>query len=569
MEFAYDDLQGQRQGPFPASSYAAWHAAGFLAREHALVVVGGARDGERVTLGDVIDGDVRDEGEIEVEAARPRATGDGDAASAGTAPASSALDDRLSRLLAAGGGTLPTVDASVGRAAYAGELEPATSPKTKKKAPRDALAKAYARPKTWRDILSTTRARVSRGRAAMGAVAEDGSGATTLTVALDASDGAADPREDYRELLRNNDDDEEGALPALPPPIDLREPFWALEDRATQGTEGGVIDADALNAAVAEQLARDHRANEAADADARSDRSDISWSAKPGGLERQAKRAAEREAALLERKAADAAAAASYYDINRAEYSDGDDDGGMPAAHAAPREVDEQEILAQRKHDMLAYYAANPYAGQWWLPDDNNNGAPMLGPYSYEELVANLPHIMVAHRRDDDAWRVVGPYTARDKVEGYGRAADGAPMSFSANDGAADVEAARERDIQTDAWFDVVTEIIDVENELTSAPLAKPNDADTRDIESWFSREMEKVALDSSEVSKSKVAAKQHAPAPRKRRRGFEMRVSTDDVQNHTAARVIGELYKNLMKNRKRFFASIVDPVLADWEREQ
>ena len=142
-------------------------------------------------------------------------------------------------------------------------------------------------------------------------------------------------------------------------------------------------------------------------------------------------------------------------------------------------------------------------------------------------------------------------------------------MSFSANDGAADVEAGRERDIQTDAWFDVVTEIIDVENELTSAPLAKPNDADTRDIESWFSREMEKVALDSSEVSKSKVAAKQHAPAPRKRRRGFEMRVSTDDVQNHTAARVIGELYKNLMKNRKRFFASIVEPVLADWEREQ
>jgi hypothetical protein len=271
----------------------------------------------------------------------------------------------------------------------------------------------------------------------------------------------------------------------------------------------------------------------------------------------------------MERRAAEATAATGRYDANQSDDFGGDNDAEMAEAHAAPRELDEREVLAQRKRDMLAYYAANPYAGQWWLPDDHNGGAPTLGPFSYDELVAKLPHIMVAHRRDDDAWKVVGPYAARDKVERYGRAADGARVSFNANDGGADADAARERDIQTEAWFDVVTEIIDVESEITSTPLVKPNDADVRDIETWFSSEMAKVALDSSELSHSIAAKKAHAAAPRKRRRGFEMRVISDDVQNHTAARVIGELYKNLMKNRKRFFASIIDPVLADWEQEQ
>ena len=568
--YAYDDLSGTRRGPFARESYVAWFRAGFLRKSHELIVVGGARDGERVCVEDIVDERARNAG---VEA-RGDGGGDGDGKSE-RSPERTALDARLMRLLERGKGTLPTIEQNLSRARVSvdgGETRNVramtTSVTTTPVTTTTTKAKTRARARTWRDILSATRARVAHGRARMVPIKDENSmESRTIEVALDVANGARDPREDYRELLRDADA-EEGAVPEPAKPIDLREPFWVLEDRATKGASGGVIDAEALNAAVAEQLANERRATAAAaiDADASSDRSDISWSAKPGGLERQARRAEEREAALFERRAAEEAAAVGY-DLYE------DDTAGAALASEIETLMETDDNAAERarlnqKREMLAYYTENPRAGQWWLPDDNNGGAPTLGPFGYDELTAKLPHIMVAHRRDDDAWTVVGPYSERDKVENYGRAAHGAAVALRNHDAETDYEAARERDLQTSAWFAAVTEMIDIEDDLKVPSKAEPSETEASAIKSWFAREMSKVKLDTSELS-SMFSKPAHVGEPRRRRRGFELRVTADDVQNHTAARVIGELYKNLMKNRKRLFASIVEPVLDDWDAER
>jgi hypothetical protein len=54
----------------------------------------------------------------------------------------------------------------------------------------------------------------------------------------------------------------------------------------------------------------------------------------------------------------------------------------------------------------------------------------------------------------------------------------------------------------------------------------------------------------------------------RKRRRGFETRVVANETQNLASARVLGDLYQAVTRNRKRLFAAIIEPVLDEWERE-
>ena len=279
----------------------------------------------------------------------------------------------------------------------------------------------------------------------------------------------------------------------------------------------------------------------------------MSWSHKPGGAERQA--AAEAEAAELEAAAQRSRAAA----VAAAERASG-------AVVARADQIDEKErtrLAAEEERrqyeDMMRYFAANPFAGQWWLPDDERGGEFSLGPFSYDELVSRLPHVMVAHRREDDAWRVVGPYAARDRVENYGRVVDGAVVSLGQEDG--EIGAAADRKLEVETWFEAVTSVLDVETDVKD-PFPRDDIGDRDALSSWFDREIAKVKVPVGTAPMSTKSSHQ-----RKRRRGFEMRVVADERQNAISARVLGDLYQAVMKNRKRLFASIIEPVLEDWER--
>ena len=304
--YAYVDLAGATQGPFAARALARWHEDGFLERALALRRDG---DGRETTVGDVVDAlrardRARDEEDDDADDARAR-EGDGardgvadddrdDDGARGDDARASALDDRLSRLLAIGGGELPRARAVTPDVADEGGCEDAAARVTmgSETAGDDARARAYRRPRGWRDILRATRERVRRGRAAMGEPLGEEDETGTWSAAVNAR--LRDPRPDAR--ARGTEPDEEGALPEEPAPIDLREPFWVIEDRARMD---GELDAERLNAAVAEQLR--NTSKPPASGDARSDDSDVSWSGKPGGLERQAARAAERGGAEARR----------------------------------------------------------------------------------------------------------------------------------------------------------------------------------------------------------------------------------------------------------------------------
>ena len=552
--YTYVDLAGATQGPFAARALARWHEDGFLERALALRRDG---DGRETTVGDVVDAlrardRARDEEDDDADDARARendgavddvADDDRDDAGARRDDArASALDDRLSRLLAIGGGELPRARAVTPDVADEGGCEDAAARETmgSETVGDDARARAYRRPRGWRDILRATRERVRRGRAAMGEPLGEEDETGTWSAAVNAR--LRDPRPDGR--ARGTEPDEEGALPEEPAPIDLREPFWVIEDRARMD---GELDAERLNAAVAEQLR--NTSKPPASGDARSDDSDVSWSGKPGGLERQAARAAERAALEAAQRNAREAAART----ERAEDAAAVEEDEAARARAATEEA------RRRRHEMEQYFAANPYAGEWWLTEQENDGKFTLGPFAYHELLERLPHVAVAHRRDDDAWRVVGPYAARERVEGYGRNMDGAVLSFDRDE--ADADAAASRDMETEAWFDVVTSVIDVEGEVQNA--LSRNVGDEKDVNAWFDREMSKVKLPPGIAPMKSVKSTQ-----RKRRRGFETRVVANETQNLASARVLGDLYQAVTRNRKRLFAAIIEPVLDEWERE-
>ena len=553
--YTYVDLSGQTQGPFDEIALARWHLAAYLERAQ---IVRASADGGETTVGDIVD----------AARARARAARLGRDEAAGTAAAvevvggetetktetetvdaPSALDDRLSRLLAIGGGTLPQMP----RDAMVGARPPMEEPEADAAGRDDALGitldvrhvqlEKYKRPKTWRDILSATRDRVKKGRAAMTTpMAEDGT--TNEAWSRDVTTEARDPRPDLS-ALDAEDEDEEGAVPEEPKALELREPFWVIEDR--ERTQGA-LDAEGLNAAVAEQLRNTSKTP--GSEDARSDRSDVSWSHKPGGVELEAAAAAELEAAAQRSRAAAAAA-----------------ERASAAVAARADQMDEKErarLAAEEERrqyeDMMRYFAANPLAGQWWLPDDARGGEFSLGPFSYDELVSRLPHVMVAHRREDDAWRVVGPYAARDRVENYGRVVDGAVVSFGQEDG--EIGAAADRKLKVETWFEAVTAVLDVETDVKES-YAGDAVGDRNALSSWFDREIAKVKVPAG-TAPMKSSKSSHQ---RKRRRGFEMRVVADERQNAISARVLGDLYQAVMKNRKRLFASIIEPVLDDWER--
>ena len=548
-EYTYVDLSGRTQGPFDEIALARWHLTDHLQRAH---VVRASDDGRETTVGDIVDA-------ARARAAAARARGDESAeepvaageVEADGVDAPSALDDRLSRLLAIGGGTLPQVapEAVVGARPGTEETEPDAAGRD------DALGitldvrhvqlEKYKRPKTWRDILSATRERVKKGRAAMSTpMAEDGT--TNEAWSRDVATDARDPRPDLSAL--DAEDDEEGVVPEEPKALELREPFWVIEDRERTN---GALDAEGLNAAVAEQLRNTSKTP--GSEDARSDRSDVSWSRKPGGAERQA--AAEAEAAELE-AAAQRSRAAAVAAAERA--------SGVVVARADQIDEKERARLAAEEErrqyeDMMRYFAANPFAGQWWLPDDERGGEFSLGPFSYDELVSRLPHVMVAHRREDDAWRVVGPYAARDRVENYGRVVNGAVVSLGQEDG--EIGAAADRKLEVETWFEAVTSVLDVETDVKD-PFPRDDIGDRDALSSWFDREIAKVKVPVGTARMSTKSSHQ-----RKRRRGFEMRVVADERQNAISARVLGDLYQAVMKNRKRLFASIIEPVLKDWER--
>ncbi len=123
-EYTYVDLSGRTQGPFDEIALARWHLTDHLQRAH---VVRASDDGRETTVGDIVDA-------ARARAAAARARGDESAeepAAAGEVEADgvdapSALDDRLSRLLAIGGGTLPQVapEAVVGARPGTEETEP-------------------------------------------------------------------------------------------------------------------------------------------------------------------------------------------------------------------------------------------------------------------------------------------------------------------------------------------------------------------------------------------------------------------------------------------------------------
>ena len=151
-------------------------------------------------------------------------------------------------------------------------------------------------------------------------------------------------------------------MPEEPKALELREPFWVIEDRERTN---GALDAEGLNAAVAGTVEK--YVQGAGSEDARSDRSDVSWSHKPGGAERQA--AAEAEAAELEAAAQRSRAAAVAAKRRRR---------ASGAVVARADQIDEKErtrLAAEEERrqyeDMMRYFAANPFAGQWWLPDDS------------------------------------------------------------------------------------------------------------------------------------------------------------------------------------------------------
>ena len=552
--YTYVDLAGATQGPFAATALARWRRDGFLERD---LPLRDFDDGGVTTVGDVADAvdaverardDVRDDDARRASDATRRARGDDDdddddaRASADDDARASALDDRLSRLLAIGGGALPRARPATADDARddrgGGETTGGADEATRGD---DAeTARRYRRPRGWRDILRATRERVRRGRAAMGEPMGEDDETRAWSAAVNAA--VRDPRPDAS--ARETEPDEEGALPEEPAPIDLREPFWVIEDRARMD---GELDAERLNAAVAEQLR--NTSKPPASGDARSDDSDVSWSGKPGGLERQAARAAERAALDAAQRAAREAAART----ERAE------DAAAVEEDEAARERAATEEARQRRHEMERYFAANPYAGEWWLTEEENDGKFTLGPFAYQELLERLPHVAVAHRREDDAWRVVGPYAARERVEGYGRNMDGAIVSFDRDE--ADADAAASRDMETEAWFDVVTSVIDVEGEIENA--FSRDVGDEKGVNAWFDREMSKVKLPPGIAPMKSVKS-----TPRKRRRGFETRVVANETQNLASARVLGDLYQAVTKNRKRLFAAIVEPVLDEWERE-
>ena len=111
-KYTYVDLSGQTQGPFDEIALARWHLAAHLQRAH---VVRASDDGRETTVGDIVDAAraraaaARARGDESAE--EPAAAGEveADGGDADTVDAPSALDDRLSRLLAIGGGTLPQV----------------------------------------------------------------------------------------------------------------------------------------------------------------------------------------------------------------------------------------------------------------------------------------------------------------------------------------------------------------------------------------------------------------------------------------------------------------------------
>tara|TARA_B110000003_G_scaffold177773_1_gene177166 strand:- start:6403 stop:7035 length:633 start_codon:yes stop_codon:yes gene_type:complete len=137
--YAYVDLAGATQGPFAARALARWHEDGFLERALALRRDG---DGRETTVGDVVDAlrardRARDEEDDDADDARAR-EGDGadddvadddrdDAGARGDDARASALDDRLSRLLAIGGGELPRARAVTPDVADEGGCEDAAA----------------------------------------------------------------------------------------------------------------------------------------------------------------------------------------------------------------------------------------------------------------------------------------------------------------------------------------------------------------------------------------------------------------------------------------------------------
>ena len=573
--YTYVDLSGTTQGPFDARAIEQWFRAGYLDESQPLTR---ASDGARTTVGEACGGDgaavVEADDEVVVEA-------DGDVETA-KRPAremtTTALDERLSRLLEVGGGTMPSMSlggfgggqtmgeriddeeegaGGVGGGDHAddddgalGDGDAATGGRLHESlgvslSVEHMRLEKYKRPSTWRDILSATREKVRKGRASQGPPPDESRFKTNDAWSLKVNEAVKDPRPDLSKL--DAEVDEEGALPEEPEPIDLREPFWILEDRAT--TDGD-IDAEGLNAAVAEQL---RNANKPATAgDARSDRSDVSWSVKPGGLERLDALAAERRA--NEAKSRAVAASTDKVKVSTRHRNDGADD----EESARKRQLDAKAAAAEQERcDMLAFFASNPYAGQWWLPDDAQGGAPTLGPFMYDELLGKLPHVMVAHRRDDDTWRVVGPYAARDRFENYGLAAHGAVVPTAGDD--TEETDKVEREMEVEAWFDAATLVIDVDEDVKDAFPKEVSPRDAHDAEEWFEAAMTKVgAPDDAKTSSRK----------RGRSRGFEVRVVADEQQNARTARLLADVYQAIFKNRKRLFASIVEPVLDDWLRE-
>lgn len=588
--YTYVDLSGTTQGPFDAHAIAQWFHAGYLEASQPLTCTS---NGTHTTVGEVCgkgtpaaeaevgvgmetgelmhddDEDADVDGDVEARAKQPARLDD-----AREEQTKTALDERLTRLLEVGGGTMPSIQLGDGVAGLSlpgfgggrtigggedheeeegdagGEEHEGASKRLHETlgvslSAEDMHLEKYKRPSTWRDILSATREKVRKGRASQGPPPDESRFKTNDAWSLDVNESLKDPRPDLSKL--DAEVDEEGALPEEPEPIDLREPFWVLEDRAT--TDGG-FDAEGLNAAVAEQLRNANKPPTTGDA--RSDRSDVSWSVKPGGLERRDALAAERRA----NEAKSRAAATSKYKAKAATLDRNDDEES-----ARKRQLDaEAAAAAQQRRDMLAFFAVNPYAGQWWLPDDAQGGAPTLGPFMYDELLAKLPHVMVAHRREDDTWRVVGPYAARDRVENYGRAAHGAVVS-AAGDNAEEADKI-EREMEVEAWFDAATLVIDVDEDVKDAFPKEVSPRDADDVETWFDAAMAKVGAP-GDSKKSSVAKK--SSRKRGRSRGFEMRVVADEQQNARTARLLGDVYQAIFKNRKRLFASIVEPVLDDW----
>lgn len=539
--YTYVDLEGETQGPFEEAALVRWHLDGFMPRSQRAAC---ASTGVETTIGEIVDR-LFDRGRGEAK--------EGETVTEDETRRTSSLDAKLERLLKMGGGSLP-MPAVPGFAVGLGDDRVVGSKTENSGAEEDALGitldasaialEKYRKPRGWRDILSATREMVRKGRAAMREPMAE-TDETNTTWSLEVSATVRDPRPDLSKL--DEVLDEEGALPEEPAALDLREPFWVIEDRASKD---GELDPEALNAAVAEQLR--NTAKPLQSADAQSDRSDVSWSVKPGGLDRQQAREAAvreaREAAVTKERESRAKAMAT-----EARRGESERDERMP-------EISAQEETQKREAEAVRFFAAKPYAGQWWLPDDTRGGEFALGPFTYDDLVSRLPNVMVAHRREDDAWRVVGPYSARERFENYGRDIDGALVSLSRDEGD---DAAAERDMEITMWFDVATAIIAGDEDLKDPfPCIRVDDG--RDVRAWFDKEMSKVEL------RGGIAPPKSPVAPqRKRRRGFEMRVVANEQQNLISARVLGELYQAVTKNRKKLFAGIVEPVVDDWLREQ